>query len=72
MIFVKNDPSLIPPKLLAVAIRAQAELEITPAEDRKAFIEKKGAYLEVILETSSQNVLRQVLVFREQRPTIIF
>ncbi|MPT00926.1 MAG: hypothetical protein E2581_20855 [Pseudomonas sp.] len=42
MIFVKNDPGSIPPKLLAVAIRAQAELEVTPAENRKAFIERKA------------------------------
>jgi hypothetical protein len=41
MIFVRRDPSLIPPKVLRVAERAQAELEALPADQRAAFIEKK-------------------------------
>ncbi|WP_085716122.1 hypothetical protein [Pseudomonas sp. B28(2017)] len=42
MIFVRNDPGVIPPKLLAVAARAQAELEEKPQAERKTFIEKKA------------------------------
>lgn len=42
MIYVKCDPSLIPQKLLDVAARAQAELEMKPAAERKAYIEKKA------------------------------
>lgn len=42
MILVRQDSSLIPPSLLAVARRAQAELERTPPEGRKALIERKG------------------------------
>ena len=42
MIYVKRDPALIPPKLLAVAARAQATLEDLPADERVAFIKKKS------------------------------
>ncbi len=42
MILVRRDLNLIPPKLLAIAQRAQAELEGTAPADRKALIERKG------------------------------
>lgn len=42
MIFVRRDPNLIPPKLLAVAQRAQADLEKLTQVERKEFIERKA------------------------------
>jgi len=42
LIFVRRDPSLIPPELLAIAERAQAELEDLQQDQRKAFIKRKG------------------------------
>ena len=42
MIYVKCDPVLVPKKVLDVAVRAQQELEGKPAEERKAYIEKKA------------------------------
>lgn len=42
MIYVKRDADLIPAKVLAVAARAQAELEALPANQRRAFIKKKS------------------------------
>ncbi|MDQ8856911.1 hypothetical protein [Acinetobacter pittii] len=42
MIYIKRDPSLIPPKLLEVAKRAKDKLETLPAEERKDFIKKKS------------------------------
>ena len=44
MIFVRRDESLIPPRLMNAAIKAQAKLEaIADAEERKKFIEKKSS-----------------------------
>lgn len=42
MILVRRDQTLIPPSLLAVAKRAQAQLEMLPPSERKAFIKSKG------------------------------
>lgn len=42
MIYVKRDPNLIPEKLIAVAQRAQEELEQLPANERVAFIKRKS------------------------------
>jgi len=44
MIFVRRDESLIPPRLMNAAIKAQAKLEaIADVEERKKFIEKKSS-----------------------------
>lgn len=42
MIYIKRNSTLIPEKVLKVAIRAQTELETLPASDRPAFIKKKS------------------------------
>ncbi|MGS5087082.1 hypothetical protein ACVC7V_11285 [Hydrogenophaga sp. A37] len=42
MIYVRRDPSLIPEKVLRVAERAQAQLEILAPDKRSEFIEKKS------------------------------
>lgn len=42
MIYIKRDATLIPAKVLAVAQRAQDDLEQLPAEQRKGFIKKKS------------------------------
>ena len=42
MILVRRDPNQIPAGLLAIALRAQAELEQLPHNKHKAFIKKKG------------------------------
>jgi len=42
MILVRRDENLIPKKILAVADRAQTELENTPPDQRAAFIKKKS------------------------------
>tara|TARA_Y100000296_G_scaffold86443_1_gene126230 strand:- start:431 stop:1273 length:843 start_codon:yes stop_codon:yes gene_type:complete len=42
MIFIKRNASLIPNKIIAVAQRAQEELETLPVSERKGFIKKKS------------------------------
>lgn len=42
MIYVKRDPTLIPERVLKVAERAQAQLEILPPAERKGYIAKKA------------------------------
>ncbi len=42
MIFIKRNASLIPSKIIAVAQRAQEELETLPVSERKGFIKKKS------------------------------
>jgi hypothetical protein len=42
MIFVRRDAAGIPAKVLSVAARAQAELDLLPQDQRKAFIKKKS------------------------------
>jgi hypothetical protein len=42
MILVRQDASIIPPKILAVADRAKAKLERIPPDQRSAFIKKKS------------------------------
>jgi hypothetical protein len=42
VIYVRRDPNLIPERVLRVAERAQAQLEVLAPENRAAFIEKKS------------------------------
>lgn len=42
MIYIRRDAALIPPEVMAVAQRAQRELEQLPIDERKAFIKKKS------------------------------